>query len=406
MPVASNGRLITENNAVKINTNKKIKLTATNSAADAGIANENVATLQLKKANTKQLASNNHKKTGSIANIKNDFALATNDNLQRQESKKQAAEGEHGVIAAPTVNQAKIISPLAAYLYQSPLMLSEIEQPVPGPFKKIDQAPFLKSVVQNDSLKNAIALAKKMKASSAHSISLMPFISPNHSFTRLQDNSPFSGPGRNKNAAEREERQSTSFSAGVLFNYGLSKAVILQSGIVFSSAKTNISPKTIYVRPDNNGHPRYEFNCASGYSYIDTKTGSAPAIGDSIQVMGSSSTISYIAVPVSLIYVWQKGRFLLKPGIGVAINFLTAGKSATSFNNAGNSQKEIAPISGLKNAYVDASVGFGTEYMLNRKISIGVRPLLRMAVTSINKNTPIKAYQNYLGLETGIKINL
>jgi len=294
---------------------------------------------------------------------------------------------------------------LTAYLYQPPLLITPTEYGTPGLVTDLAAGFLSNHIIQNDSLLKAMAVLPK-KAPYRHAVSLSVFGSPNHSFTRLVNDDLLAGPGRNKNAAEREEHQGTSYSAGVLVNYGLTKSIILQSGMVFSSAKTIISPKTIYARPGNNGHAEYEFNCSSGYSYITPKTGPAPAVGDSIRAMGSSSVISYIGVPLSLNYVWQRGRFLLKPGIGLSVNFLTSGKSSTRFNSLPGNEKTTSSIAGLKTAYMDASVALGAEWMVNRKISVGIRPMLRMALTTINKNTPVKTYQNYLSWETGIRINL
>ena len=304
-----------------------------------------------------------------------------------------------------TNDNNKQASLLTAYLYQPPLLIIPAEYGTPGVVTDLAAGFLSNHIIQNDSLLKEMALLPK-KAPYRHAVSLSVFGSPNHSFTRLENDDLLAGPGRNKYAAEREEHQGTSYSAGILVNYGLTKSIILQSGIVFSSAKTIISPKTIYARPGNNGHAEYEFNCSSGYSYITPKTGPAPAVGDSIRAMGSSSVISYIGVPLSLNYVWQRGRFLLKPGIGLSVNFLTSGKSSTRFNSLPGNEKTTSSIAGLKTAYMDGSVALGAEWMVNRKISVGIRPMLRMALTTINKNTPVKTYQNYLSWETGIRINL
>ncbi len=284
LPVENNKQVIDENIAATADnvntpgTNNKIKSSAT-AIVDNGAANEKWVKQHSYRLNTKQFADNGHSKLRNMSAasaFNNNSASATNNdnrNYRSESKEKKPLLNGDGTVA----DNIKNVSPLTAYLYQSPLVLSVIEQPAPGPFKAIDKPSFLNSIQQNDSLTKVYAIAK-MKTVSGHSISVMPFVSPNYSFMRLEDNSPFAGPGRNKNAAEREERQSTSFSAGVLVNYGLTKSVIVQSGLVFSYAKTNILPKTIYARPDNNGHARYEFNCASGYSYINPKTGASPVV--------------------------------------------------------------------------------------------------------------------------------
>jgi len=192
----------------------------------------------------------------------------------------------------------------------------------------------------------------------------------------------------------------------LLVNYGVSKHILLQSGIVFSSAKTSIAPKIIYARADNSGHARYELNCSPGYAYYTPKTGSLPAVGDSVRIMGSSASVSYLGIPVSFQYVMKAGRFLFKPGAGLSLNFLTSNNSSTNFGFSTGNSKENTSIDGLRKAYLDGSLGMGIEYMISRKVSVGVRPLVRWAITSINKNTPVRTYQNFTSLETGMRINL
>lgn len=288
-------------------------------------------------------------------------------------------------------------------VYSSNLFSSAIT-PI-QPFQDFHVLLLSDSTLQDAKLEIA-EMTSKMKPAMANRFSLAAFIAPNHSFTRLENDNRFARPGQDKNEALKGEQQGNSYSAGILVNYSLNKKWIIQSGIVFSSAKTNIAAKTIYARPDNNGHLQYEFNCSSGYSFITPRNGNPPASGDSIRIMPSSSTISYIAVPFSLNYVFQKGKFLLKPGIGISLNFLTSGNSATNFGAIAGNQKEKARISGLKSAYPDGELGFGAEYMLSRRISIGIRPSMRLALSSINKDTPVRTYQNYTSFETGLKINL
>jgi hypothetical protein len=324
---------------------------------------------------------------------------------------QQEASSRNGFVATST-NTGNKISGVennknnAAWLWENflpPVPAAEI--PLPGWIEPAHAILLNDSITKN--VKKQVAISKaKNNAISIHRFSLMVFGAPNHSFTRLQNDGRLSGPGHDKNEVLRSEQQGSSFSAGILVNYGLSGHLTIQSGLVFSAATTVIAPKTIYAKPDNNGHARYELNCSSGYAYFAPKTGSQPAVGDSINIMGSSTSISYIGVPVSINYTIKAGKFLIKPGVGFSLNFLTGNHSATNFNLNASNEKESANISGLKNNYLDGSLGLGIEYRLNRRISAGIRPLMRWALSSINKNTPVKTYQNYTSLETGLKINL
>lgn len=267
---------------------------------------------------------------------------------------------------------------------------------------------FTDSVQQHVQLETARAATAKKNAASIHRFSLEAFGAPNHSFKRLKNDEFLAAPGRDKKEAEHSEQQGSSFSAGLLVDYAVSKHISLQTGLVYTSSKTDIASKTVYARQDNNGHAKYELNCSSGYVYISPKTGSTPAIGDSMKVMGSSAHISYLGVPVSVSYVLKYGKFVFKPGAGLSLNFLTSNNSQTRFGNNPNwpREKETGEIAGLKKAYLDASAGLGIDYMISRRIGVGVRPLFRWALTSINKNTPVQVFQNFTSLEAGVKINL
>ncbi|MFL5741014.1 MAG: hypothetical protein ACJ75B_12405, partial [Flavisolibacter sp.] len=63
-------------------------------------------------------------------------------------------------------------------------------------------------------------------------------------------------------------------------------------------------------------------------------------------------------------------------------------------------------ITGLKPTYADLQLAFGIEYSLNKKISASLRPNARLGLTSINQETPVKFYQNFLSLEAGIHLKL
>ena len=245
-------------------------------------------------------------------------------------------------------------------------------------------------------------LPSKAKSSTARGFSLTAFVSPNFSFDRLEDDKRLSGPGRNRRDANNEESGNVSFSGGVLLNYGLSQKLTLQSGVTITSSTTSIAPKTVYAKADNNGRTRYELNCSSGYSYIETKNGVQPAVGDSAKTSGSKSKLTYVSIPASLSLQISKGRFSFYPGIGAGLNFLTSGKTETQL--AG--ENSVSNIRGLKSSYLDGRISLGAEYNLTPKISIGLRPTARIALTPINKETPVKSYQNYLNIETGVRIKL
>ncbi|MFL5741209.1 MAG: hypothetical protein ACJ75B_13380, partial [Flavisolibacter sp.] len=168
-----------------------------------------------------------------------------------------------------------------------------------------------------------------------HSFSLTAFAAPNFNFNRLEDDDHLAGPGRDRHTAQHQEQENISMSAGLLLAYEFTNKLRVQSGISFTSFSTTIGPKTVYAKPDNNGHAHYEFSCSSGYVYFSPKDGPPPTTGDSVQTSGTRSKINYVTVPLSVAYRIGNGKFLFYPGIGVGINLLAGSKTSTLLSGTG-----------------------------------------------------------------------
>ncbi|GAA4751151.1 outer membrane beta-barrel protein [Flavisolibacter ginsenosidimutans] len=266
----------------------------------------------------------------------------------------------------------------------------------------------LKALQANDqSILPPKTVASKNKAKGPQGFSLSVFAAPNIGFDRLEDDDHLAGPGRNRLEAHKQEQKSFSFSAGLLLGYDLTKNLRLQSGISVTSSATTIAPMTVYAKPDASGRTRYELHCSSGDVYISPKGSVQPTLGDSsAKTSGTVSKLTYVSVPVALSYRLAMGKFSLSPGIGAGLNFLTSGKTKTGLSNTNGSESTSASITGLKSNYVDAHLGLGIEYSLGKKLSVGIKPTARLALTPINKETPVKSYQNFLSVETGVRIKL
>lgn len=291
------------------------------------------------------------------------------------------------------------------------------ENPVPSLFAdSIQPVPFndrfegIKVLSVNTqhplSLQSSLFQRQPHKIGTSHAISITPFGSINYSFRHLVDEKRLAGRGFDKDDAERSEQRGSSSSAGILVDYGLRKNFFLQTGLVFSSVETKTTAGKIFARPDNNGRTKYEFVSALGYSYLESQSAALPNAGDSISVSGSRSIIDYVSLPLSINYAWQYGKFLLKPGIGLSVNFLTHNRSSIGFSNSAGQHTEITAIAGLNNIYLDGLFGLGVEYKLTQKLSLEIRPLARFGLTAINNETPVRTFQNYLNLGAGLKIKL
>jgi hypothetical protein len=67
------------------------------------------------------------------------------------------------------------------------------------------------------------------------------------------------------------------------------------------------------------------------------------------------------------------------------------------YENAEADNKIINGIKGTKNVYYGYSLGVGASYNFRRGFYLDLEPALRGAMSSLNKNTPIKTYTYTLG---------
>jgi hypothetical protein len=267
----------------------------------------------------------------------------------------------------------------------------------------------LRSASQNNTIPagEPMVLAKnsKVKGYRKSLFSVTVFYSPDFVDTRV-DNDQRGFREDDRNEIKNKEKILRTSSVGVLIDYNLSSRWSVQSGISFSSMTTNIQPKIIFARADPHGNINYRFNCSSGYSFVTLRRGTAPALGDSVVALASAHTLNYVSVPLTIKYVFSKGKLSLSPGLGIAANFLNKGKIETEIaGSAGTEKASIDHIQGLNNSYFSGLVSLGAEYSLNKTFALSFTPTGRIALSAINKDTPVKTYLNSFGLATGLRIS-
>jgi hypothetical protein len=260
---------------------------------------------------------------------------------------------------------------------------------------------------------------RKLKSSRSLRFSVMPFFAPQFTSTSLKEEKkgpnqnmgpggpppPRPGGNNHKDQYKSDEQTQTSYTTGVLAEIPVGKKWNIQSGISYTQKNISIEPKKIYARPDKDGKVKYVFDCSSGYSYISTKTGTTPVVGDSINVTSSENTLGYIGVPVAVNYKVALGRFSIIPTVGTVFNFLTKQKIKTELVQGSiKEQQTINKIEGLKSGYLNATAGVAFEYDVNKRIAINIMPAGSFALTSINKDAGVKSYPNAFGVAGGVKI--
>ena len=207
---------------------------------------------------------------------------------------------------------------------------------------------------------------------------------------------------------KNKEDITSSTSRGVLFSYTAVRNITLQSGVTLSSLSTTIQPKTIYARADDRGRINYRFNCSAGYSFFSFGSANAPVAGDSITTKTATNTLQYVSIPLTVGYSITKGKFRMLPVAGVAVNFLTKANIETYLVNnlAGNEKVSSNNIGGLSSNYYSGVIGLTANYHIFPTIGLTFMPVARLALSSINKNAPVKTYLNSFGMGAGVTVKL
>lgn len=286
------------------------------------------------------------------------------------------------------------------YEHNIPTPIAEEER-----VKNLNYSMFLpnKNILE---LNSQASSKKKQKNQTKKSFSLMIYASPGLARNSIQDDHHFSGPGRNRYEFNKSEQATSTFSTGIMIRHQLNQKWGIQTGLAFRTTNTSIDSKTLYARPDDRGQMQYAFYCSSGYTLIPPRAGNLPIAGDSIRTANPKSKLQYLSAPLIADYQLSTGRFTFKSGIGIAANFLTQGKVTGTLENGSVKENVSGKISGLRSYYLDGVLSLGAAYQLNKFLSLELMPEGRLAVTPINKNTPVRSYANYFSITAGLRFHL
>ena len=244
----------------------------------------------------------------------------------------------------------------------------------------------------------------------ASSFTATVFFSPNLVSSSVTNNSRIPhGREDDKNVIKAKEQNGSSRSAGVLISYNFNPRWSIGSGLVLTSRTTEIETKMIYARPDpRGGGVKYRFNCSSGYSYINLKSGGgSPFNGDSAKAVSSTSKLQYVSVPVIVKYNFGQGKLRLMTGAGLQANFLTMRKIETYITKGTNQDfANTSDIHGLRPVYFSGLLSAGASYKLTRILTASLVPVAQLGFTSINQQSPVKSYINFYGLSFGLSVQL
>ncbi len=262
----------------------------------------------------------------------------------------------------------------------------------------------LKDLKQSILLENQTASnIKKEQTKPTHPFYISPYFSFDHITGRVRKVYKYD----DLQPAAKRESLDISYTAGIHFEYGLSGKASLQSGLLFSSSFTSISPAIVKALQDNWGS--YKFRLATNYGFAEIKQSgfTTPQSGDSIVVSDGFLNIQSVSIPMLLKVNVKAGRLNINGMGGGAINRITRDMAEIEYTAANTLENEtIVKIDGLKNTYFTLIAGAEATYSVNKRISVGINPVIRYGITSVNKGTPVKTYPINMGIGASIKLKL
>jgi hypothetical protein len=316
--------------------------------------------------------------------------------LKEEQTLVSVAENEMGKL--PVENRQYIPEAIPALFVKQETVATEAEKPFVNP---------VYSILENNSI---AAKAKTVQTRRNSRFSVSVFFAPDITTRNLeQDLGSTAMDERKEEMLKTEKNGALDFTFGGRVEYQLNKHISFLSGISFSTNTIDIAKKTVFARYDRrDGSLKYRFNMSSGYCFFKLKKMPQPmSLGDSTEVVSSSSTLHYVNIPLAMKYNFPSGRFNFFMQAGITARFIT--KQSISAVYAFNGEKEKSTstqINGLKTGYFNGVVGFGADYAINHRWAITLSPTFNFATSSINEEAPVKAYPNTVSIATGIKLHL
>jgi hypothetical protein len=259
------------------------------------------------------------------------------------------------------------------------------------------------NIIFNNFQNQSAATLKQNKTERKHLFSIIPFISFDHISSRLQVQYEYDD--QDESDFIKREKPDMSYTLGLLSEYKLSEHLSLQSGLSLSNTFTSISSTVVRALQDNSGS--YKFKLATTYGLAEIKKAGIPQNGDSILLKDASLHLQYISVPFLLKLNLKQGKLNINTTTGIGINRITGDKAEIEYATPTISEYEtVEKIEGLKNTFFTFVAGAEASYSVNKRIGVGINPVVRYAITPINKGTPIKTYPISLGIGATVRVRL
>lgn len=375
---------------------KRIKPAMTDNASNSSITSNKIKSVNTTKSLTSHLPNSPISKQGKL--FQNDSNYKAKIKTPAQiEDERQLVVKRSDIEASPILLTLKQLNPAPVTAIKS------------SSTNLIDTRKMLNSIalaqtitaINNDKSITQKAVTKSKKQSR---FSITAFYSPDVAFYHFENSDPVNSTTSN---FEKVETNSFSSTMGALAEYSFNKRWSLQSGVTFSTNTIDKEPGTIYAQPDNAGTIQYKISTSSGDAYILPSFSKNPNSGDSLYSTSTTNILQYVAIPVSIKYKINKGKFTLNAMTGIAGNFLTRGTISTEVEKGNDNEAETTDkIHGLKTFYFSGLTGIGIDYDAYKNFAVCFSPTFRFALNSINKNVPVKSFPNSFGFSLGLKMKL
>lgn len=238
-------------------------------------------------------------------------------------------------------------------------------------------------------------LSKNKHYFSKDRLSFTLYLSPAYSYRSVIDNPTFSIPAYGKAYFNNRDQGNITYAAGAIFSYKLFPKIRITPGFSYLNYSYNFKTQAGNIQYDQT------------YSWLYTSAGilnfKAFLADSALQsaLLNSRIGFTYLSIPVSAEYDLTSSVFMK---IGVDMSFLI-GKNLQlqAVDYTGNFDFQMENIQHLRHYNLNMIVGLGLRQGLNKNMSIIVNPSLRISLTALNTQSPVKAYPYTLGLNAGLR---
>ena len=194
-----------------------------------------------------------------------------------------------------------------------------------------------------------------------------------------------------------------SFSVGILATRQIKKHWAFQTGVVYSRISIGINPQKMFAINDQAGSIAFKYVTSSGYAYIKKGSASQPSIGDSLITTEGKHQLQTLSIPLILKYSLGKNKFTIAPGAGIEASIITGGKVETEIKNSSHQESVfINKLAGARSFYWSFVADAEMRYLLKNKLSVSLRPAIKLAFSPITENNVVETFPYSFGVGIGL----